>query len=244
MEAKFRHGAIGKRGAEDLEWNSNGASKPYNLHEPVLQAGKKMQQSFPEWLMSRLFGSLDTNGDGALDANEIPEALVKHYESLDHQESNDDSKLTKKEMAMATALAMFDALDADGDGNLDANELDATVIAGIEKADGDAANDNGKLDIAEFVAAYGDEGSAFTCARPCNSRECEANDGKACGPGVPFMCTEGRAERGCSGTAEHWGSTRACTECCDAANCHAAVPPSQADPHRRRRGVNPKKREL
>jgi len=51
---------------------------------------------------------------------------------------------------------------------------------------------------------------------PCIYWDCLSNQ---CASQNPFMCTGGSAKGGCNSGSSHWGSTSACTACCDTSYC-------------------------
>eukprot|EP00930_Biecheleria_cincta_P066030 TRINITY_DN519_c0_g1_i2.p1 TRINITY_DN519_c0_g1~~TRINITY_DN519_c0_g1_i2.p1 ORF type:complete len:572 (+),score=79.25 TRINITY_DN519_c0_g1_i2:85-1800(+) len=57
--------------------------------------------------------------------------------------------------------------------------------------------------------------SGSSC-KPCSYSECQSNQ---CASQNRFMCTSGPARGGCNGGSSYWGSTNACTACCDTSSC-------------------------
>ena len=106
-------------------------------------------QKFKEIHDDFVFQALDSDGDGHIDETELPLALIK---ALD---SDGDHKLTKGEMSMERALALFDAWDTNGDGFLDRDEMPQAIIDVAERLSANPPTpSDGVLSFAEFEAAY------------------------------------------------------------------------------------------
>lgn len=93
-----------------------------------------------EWVLAT-----DKNKDEALQESELGALAFKHLDA------NGDGAVSREEMSMAKALALFSALDANADGELMAGEVPQAFIDIVENLDGFVENNDGKLDSIEFA---------------------------------------------------------------------------------------------
>ena len=105
------------------------------------------------------FDALDKNSDGKLDTTEVPQKLIALVEAADGDTGNANGALSLVEFRNFTptqppvsfhSRVVFDALDKNSDGKLDATEVSSEFIELAEKADGDHSNDDGLLTLLEF----------------------------------------------------------------------------------------------
>ncbi len=93
--------------------------------------------------------SLDTDGDGTLDLNEVKQAATARFMAMDRDH---DGTLTRKEMAGRLNAAQFSRADPDHDGTVTLQEYLAVVEQRFHRADPD---NDGTLSRAELNAPAG-----------------------------------------------------------------------------------------
>jgi hypothetical protein len=125
----------------------------------ALEEGPSQCPGGPTWLTER-----DANGDHVLQLTELPDRARSRLGDAD---TNGDGALSADEMQVmmqARAEARFDQVDADHDGALAEAEVgDAGRWARISLADGDG---DGRVTLAELRQAFADG----VVSPPCNAR--------------------------------------------------------------------------
>ena len=112
-----------------------------------------------------LFGSMmafrvfDTDEDGALAVDDVPEQM---WDRLSDADSNEDAVVTTVEVSVHLASNAVDALDTDEDGVLSADEAPGPMLR-LADADGDGAVTSAEIATAIhdllFGSPAGDDGS-------------------------------------------------------------------------------------
>jgi Ca2+-binding EF-hand superfamily protein len=133
-----------------------------------------MTGAAPLWAQDGLFDKLDTNQDGFVTKDEVPEERRSLFERmLRTSDKNEDQKLNKEEVAAALQnrdtprtpvegegrpgqrfepKQIFERFDANKDGKLSKDEAPGRLKENFDRFD---ANQNGEINIAEFERIAG-----------------------------------------------------------------------------------------